>query len=35
VSVKTNRGCTADQMLENGFVAKASSLKPRPNRIRT
>ena len=31
VSVKTNRGCTADQMLEGGFVAKASSLKPRPS----
>jgi hypothetical protein len=31
VSVKTNRGCTADQMLEGGFVANASSLKPRPN----
>jgi hypothetical protein len=31
VSVETNRGCTADQMLEGGFMAKASSLKPRPN----
>jgi hypothetical protein len=31
VNVKKNRGCTADQMLEGGFVAKASSLKPRPS----
>ena len=31
VSVKENRGCAADQMLEGGFVAKASSLKPRPS----
>jgi hypothetical protein len=31
VSVKTNRDCTADQMLEGGFVAKASSLRPRPS----
>jgi hypothetical protein len=29
VSVKTNRGCIADKMLEGGFVAKASSLKPK------
>jgi hypothetical protein len=29
VNVKTNRGCTADQMLEGGFVAKTSSLKSR------
>jgi hypothetical protein len=31
VSVKINRGYTADQMLEGGFVAKANNLKPRPN----
>ena len=31
VSVKANRGCTADQMLEDCFVAKASSLKPKPS----
>ena len=31
MSVKTNHVCAADQMLEGGYVAKASSLKPRPS----
>ena len=31
VSAKASHVCAADQMLEGGFVAKASSLKPRPS----
>ena len=31
VSTKSSHVCVADQMLEGGFVAKASSLKPRPS----
>ena len=31
VSTKASHVCTVDQMLEGGFIAKASSLKPRPS----
>ena len=31
VSTKASHVCAADRMLEGGFVAKASSLKPRPS----
>ena len=31
VSTKTSHVCAADRMLEGGFEAKASSLKPRPS----
>ena len=31
VSTEASHVCAADRMLEGGFVAKASSLKPRPS----
>jgi hypothetical protein len=31
ISLKTTQFCDVDQILECGFVAKASSLKPRPS----
>lgn len=33
INVKTNRVCATNQVLEGGFVAKASSLKSRPNHL--